>query len=63
MINLITLRNIITFFAVLFFVACSKANDDHVRTLASSEDKDYVNVVDVISDPESGKQIYIVVKK
>jgi len=63
MAKLLTLRNIITFLTLLFLVACNKVNDADVIHKISSEDKDYGNVVDVVSDPESGKQIFIVVRK
>ncbi|MBK6276558.1 MAG: hypothetical protein KA174_08840 [Chitinophagales bacterium] len=48
---------------LLFLVACNKVNDADVIHKISSEDKDYGNVVDVVSDPESGKQIFIVVRR
>ncbi|HUM52044.1 MAG TPA: hypothetical protein PK431_09525 [Chitinophagales bacterium] len=63
MAKLLTLRNIITFFTCLFLVACNKVNEDDVIHKISSEDKDYGNIVDVVSDPESGKQVFIVVRK
>lgn len=67
MIKVSTLRNIITFLMILFIVGCNKFNDKGSSSITvhkiSSEDENYGNIVDVVSDPESGKQVYIVVSK
>lgn len=61
--KLLTLRNILTFFILLFFVACNEVNDDDaIRKIASSDDN-YESVVDAVSDPSTGQPVFIIVQK
>jgi hypothetical protein len=64
MAKLLTLRNIITLFALLFLTACNKSVDESNITVhqISSEDDDNT-VIGSVSDPETGQQVYIIVSK
>lgn len=61
--KLLTLRNILTFLLLLFFIACDRVNDeDAIRKIASSEDN-YESVVDAVSDPSTGEPVFVIVQK
>lgn len=61
--KLLTLRNILTFFILLFFVACNEVNDDDsIRKIASSEDN-YESIIDAASDPATGQPVFVIVQK
>ncbi len=64
MANLLTLRNIITIFVLLFCIACNKNTDNSnilVHSISSEDDND--DVVGSINDPETGKQVIVFVSK
>ncbi len=68
MANLRTLRNLITLFVALFFIACDKNNGlENSSTIEvktySSEDEAYKTTIGEIKDQETGQVICIVKQK
>ncbi len=62
--KLITLRNIITLFSVLFLIACNKSDYQNpinldVKTVSSEDMTDASFVISEIKDPETGKVVIV----
>jgi hypothetical protein len=68
MTKLLTLRNIITLFVMLFLIACTKvsyddSNNHEVKTYSSEDKSDMPTTLGEIKNLETGEVIFIIKQK